>query len=82
MLRISGGTVVLSAADSNKPIAGGNRSSTKNPFPTSEFGGFALQISIYRTLNRYRAGLGKSDNLPMFVRIVSRHCRPNFNLSS
>ena len=34
ILRISGGTVVLSAADSNRPIAGGNRSSTKNPFPT------------------------------------------------
>ena len=34
MLRISSETVVLSAADSNKPIAGGNRSSAKNPFPT------------------------------------------------
>ena len=40
-----------------------------------------LQISIYRTLNRYRAGLGKSDNLPMFVRIVCGHWPPNFNLS-
>ena len=31
---IFGGTVVLSAADSNRLIAGGNHSSTKNPFPT------------------------------------------------
>jgi hypothetical protein len=35
MLHIFGGTVVLSAADSNRSIAGGNRSSTKNPFPTN-----------------------------------------------
>jgi hypothetical protein len=34
MRRIFSGTVVFSAADSNRSIASGNRSSTKNPFPT------------------------------------------------
>ena len=37
-----------------------------------------LQISIYRTLNRYRAGLGKSDNLPMFVRNCLRPLAAKF----
>jgi hypothetical protein len=46
MLHIFGGTVVLSAADSNKSIAGGNRSYTKNPFPTLAH----LPIPIYRAV--------------------------------
>ena len=31
-------------------------------------------------LFRYRAGQGKNDYRPEYVRIIRRHCRPNFNL--
>ena len=33
-------------------------------------------------LFRYRAGQGKNDYSPEYVRFIRRHCRPNFNLQS